>query len=170
MIPTFREHGDVYDDTNFSGGINRQDIPALFGFEITVDHGGRHTGGIERVGDIFGVGHRGAECHRRPFDRLFLPVPDDFVGDRRTEVLITDADITSWLPGDSLFDDRVFLPPDLPEGEYELQLGIVDPQTRKPRVRLAIEDRNDEGWYPMGTITVEDGPFQVGVERDLDTP
>ena len=92
------------------------------------------------------------------------------VGEGRTEVLVTDADITSWLPGDSLFDDRVFLPPDLPEGEYELHLGIVDPQTRKPRVRLAIEGRSDEGWYPMGTITVEDGPFQVGVERDLDTP
>ena len=64
----------------------------------------------------------------------------------------------------------MFLPPDLPEGEYELQIGIVDPHTRRPRVRLAIEGRNDEGWYPMGTISVQNGPYGVGVERDLDTP
>ena len=38
------------------------------------------------------------------------------------------------------------------------------------RVRLAIEGRTEDGWYPIGTITVEDGPFPVGVERDLDTP
>jgi hypothetical protein len=92
------------------------------------------------------------------------------VGEQHTEVLLTDADIPSWLPGDALYDDRVFLPQNLPEGEYELQLGIVDRQTREPRVRLAIEGRNDDGWYPMGTITVEDGPYRIGVERDLDTP
>jgi len=105
-----------------------------------------------------------APCYRS------FPLALRLVGDRRTEVLVTDADITSWLPGDSLFDDRVFLPPDLPEGEYEVQLGIVDQQTREPRVRLAIEGRNEEGWYPMGTISVEEGPYPVGVERDLDTP
>jgi hypothetical protein len=105
-----------------------------------------------------------APCYRR------FPLALRLVGARRTEVLLTDADITSWLPGDSLFDDRVFVPADLPEGEYELQLGIVDPRTREPRVRLAIEGRNDEGWYPLGPITVHDGPYWVGVERDLDTP
>ena len=105
-----------------------------------------------------------APCYRD------FPLAIRLVGAQRTEVLFTRADITSWMPGDSLFDDRVFLPRDMPEGDYELQLGIVDRQTRRPRVRLAIEGRNDDGWYPMGTISVEDGPYRVGVERDLDTP
>jgi hypothetical protein len=105
-----------------------------------------------------------APCYRD------FPVALRLVGAKRAAVLLTGADITSWLPGDALQDDRVFVPADIPEGEYELQLGIVDRQTREPRVRLAIEGRNDEGWYPLGPITVDDRPFWVGVERDLDTP
>jgi len=92
------------------------------------------------------------------------------VGKERTVVRLTDADVRSWLPGDSLYDDRVFLPRDLPEGVYELQVGIVDRQTREPRVRLAIEGRSADGWYPMGPITVEEGSYPVAVRRDLDTP
>ncbi len=92
------------------------------------------------------------------------------VGPERTGVLVTGADIRSWLPGDALYDDRVFLPADLPEGDYQLQVGLVDPRTRLPRVRLAIEGRDDTGWYPMGPITVERGSYRVAVERDLDRP
>lgn len=92
------------------------------------------------------------------------------VGAQRTQVLVTAADIRSWLPGDSLYDDRVFLPADLPEGEYQLQVGLVDPATRAPRVRLAIEGRDAEGWYPMGALAVQRGSFPVGVDRDLETP
>jgi hypothetical protein len=68
------------------------------------------------------------------------------VGGTRTLVRTTDARLPSWLPGDVLHDGRVFLPRDLPEGRYELQVGIVDRDTVEPRVRLAIEGRNGEGW------------------------
>jgi hypothetical protein len=85
-------------------------------------------------------------------------------------VLLTDADVRGWLPGDSLYDDRVFVPADLPEGDYQLQVGLVDRDTRQPRVRLAIEGRADDGWYPMGRIVVERGAYAVSAERDLDTP
>jgi hypothetical protein len=92
------------------------------------------------------------------------------VGPQRQQVLVTGADIRSWLPGDVLHDDRVFLPADLPEGDYQLQIGLVDPDTRAPRVRLAIEGRDAEGWYPLGPISVQRGSYRVGVDRDLDTP
>jgi len=92
------------------------------------------------------------------------------VGPDRTVVRLTDARIPSWLPGDSLYAGRVFLPPDLPPGSYDLQLGIVERETRRPRVRLAIEGATAEGWYPMGPIVVEEGSFPVGLERNLDTP
>jgi hypothetical protein len=104
-----------------------------------------------------------APCYRE------LPLALRLVGPQRTEVLVTAADIRSWLPGDALYDDRVFLPADLPEGEYQLQIGIVDPRTRAPRVRLAIEGRDESGWYPLGPITVERGSYRVGLDRDLDT-
>ena len=92
------------------------------------------------------------------------------VGELWTLVRLTDARIPSWLPGDALYDGRVFLPRDMPEGAYELQLGIVDRQTREPRVRLAIEGRTPDGWYRMGPITVEEGPYPVTTERVLEHP
>jgi hypothetical protein len=75
--------------------------------------------------------------------------------ERRTEVLLTDADITGWLPGDSLFDGAVTVPETLPGGSYELALGLLDPQTKETKVSLAIEGRGPDGWYRMGTVRVE---------------
>jgi hypothetical protein len=72
-------------------------------------------------------------------------------------------------PG-TLYDESVFLPPDLPEGGYELEVGTVDPRTRRPRVRLAIEGRDPEGWYSLGPISVERGPFEADTKRRLDIP
>jgi hypothetical protein len=92
------------------------------------------------------------------------------VGAPASTVRLTDAHVPSWLPGDVFHDGRVFLPRDLPEGSYELQVGIVSRDTREPKLRLAIEGRAADGWYPMGPITVERGSFPVTVERELDTP
>jgi Domain of unknown function (DUF4832) len=109
-------------------------------------------------------------------NRGVAPCYEDFalavrlVGEGRSIVRLTDAHVPSWLPGDSLYDGRVFLPLDAPEGTYELQIGLVDRQTREPRVRLAIEGRTADGWYSMGPIKVEKGSYPVTVERDLDTP
>jgi len=74
---------------------------------------------------------------------------------KRTEVLITDANILQWLPGDIVYDDNVFLPLDMPEGNYSLELAIVSPDTHEPKVKLAISGKNEDGWYPMGKIQVK---------------
>lgn len=67
----------------------------------------------------------------------------------------TDADLTTWLPGDNLHDDAIFLPYDLPAGNYRIEVAIVNRQTLQPGIRLAIAGRGDDGWYPMGDISVE---------------
>ena len=69
--------------------------------------------------------------------------------------MITDADITTWLPGDNLYDDAVFVPLDMPSGIYQLQIGIVDLQSHEPRVNLAIKGKNKEGWYSVGKIEIK---------------
>jgi hypothetical protein len=89
-----------------------------------------------------------APCYRD------FPLALRLKGAARTAVLLTDADIRGWLPGDNLFDSAVFLPLDMPEGDYDLDLAIVDRDTRLPRIRLAIEGRGEDGWYNMGKITV----------------
>ena len=75
------------------------------------------------------------------------------IGPDGSEILMTGADINSWLPGDNLYDGKVFVPSDIPPGEYELALAIVD-ENQKPRVRLAIEGRRNDGWYRLGTVQV----------------
>ncbi len=75
-------------------------------------------------------------------------------GTQRTEVLLTDADIRTWLPGDNLYDNAVFVPAGMPDGEYELAIGILDPQTRVPAVKLAITGVDADGWYPLGKIQI----------------
>lgn len=64
------------------------------------------------------------------------------------------ADIRNWLPGDSLVEENVVLPPDL-QGTYQLRVALLNPRTQKPAVRLAIEGRTEDGWYQLGSITVE---------------
>jgi hypothetical protein len=68
---------------------------------------------------------------------------------------LTDANIREWMPGDNLYDNSVFIPKDIAAGEYEVLIGIVDPQTRRPKVQLAIEGKDAQGWYKLGKISVE---------------
>lgn len=75
-------------------------------------------------------------------------------GQGRQRVLLTGADIRQWLPGDNLYDGAVFIPADMPEGEYELAIGIVDRDTHEARVKLAIAGVDRDGWYPLTTIRV----------------
>lgn len=89
-----------------------------------------------------------APCYRN------WPVALRLTGKTRTLVLPSDSDIRKWLPGDAVFDSAVFLPPDLPEGAYDLSIGILDPRTGKPGIRLAIAGRDAEGWYRLGEINV----------------
>jgi len=75
--------------------------------------------------------------------------------DKRAAVLVTEANIKTWLPGDNLYDDSVFVPLDMPEGEYDLQIGIIDRFSDEPKVKLAIKGREADGWYNLGKIKVQ---------------
>jgi len=74
----------------------------------------------------------------------------------RSAVMATGADIRTWLPGDIVYDDGVFVPADLPPGEYDLSVALVDPASREPKVKLAIAGMQADGWYALGKIEVRD--------------
>lgn len=67
---------------------------------------------------------------------------------------LTDADLSTWLPGDILYDKDIFIPYELKTGRYNLEVGIVDHNTGEAKVRLAIAGRTADGWYPMGKVDV----------------
>ena len=71
-----------------------------------------------------------------------------------SEVMITDADITTWFPGDNVYDNAVFVPLDMSPGDYDLQIGMIDPQSHEPKVKLAIEGMDQDGWYTIGNIKI----------------
>ena len=65
------------------------------------------------------------------------------------------ADIRNWLPGDSVVDQPVYIPRSLPPGPYHVRIALVDPDNGAPAIRLAIEGRQNDGWYDLGTIDVQ---------------
>ena len=64
------------------------------------------------------------------------------------------VDIRTWLPGDAVYDGTLYVPEDLTAGTYDVRIGMLDPRTGQPAIRLAIDGRQTDGWYGMGTITV----------------
>lgn len=88
------------------------------------------------------------------------PVYKDFLfairlkNENEIRILITDADINSWLPGDIVYNDDVFIPSGTPAGTYDIQIGIVDRTTHQPKIKLAIEGISGDGWYQLGEIKV----------------
>jgi hypothetical protein len=92
-------------------------------------------------------------------------------GFRKT--LVSQVTVNRWLPGSiDLFTDEFFqmpqdlppgeindvadsfrLPADLPPGRYTLAIGVVD-QSGTPVVRLGIQGRRDDGWYPLSALEV----------------
>ncbi|HYE05899.1 MAG TPA: DUF4832 domain-containing protein [Planctomycetota bacterium] len=70
-------------------------------------------------------------------------------------VTVAKDGIRGWMPGEKSLRASFGLPKDLPAGRYALKLGIVDPATGVPGVRLAIAGRDDEGWYPLGDIVAK---------------
>ena len=73
-------------------------------------------------------------------------------GEHGTFDLPTDADITTWLPGDTLYDCALQLPLDIPKGKYLLEAGI---QLGSEQVRLATDSPCNDGFNQIGgTVTI----------------
>jgi len=90
-----------------------------------------------------------APCYR-PFRLAFR-----LNGSGGKVILVSDADLRSWLPGDNLYDNAVIVPPDTATGQYDLQIGVLDERIDEPRIKLAIEGRRQDGWCNLGKISVQ---------------
>lgn len=72
--------------------------------------------------------------------------------DTNSVVLVTGADVRTWMPGDNLYNNAVFVPRTIPDGNYKLEIALVDPSTRQAKIQLAIAGKEPDGWYPLGTV------------------
>ena len=90
-----------------------------------------------------------APCYKK------CPLAIKLKSEKDSVIFLTDADIRHWLPGDNLYDNGVFIPVNFTPGYYDLQIALVDPSTRKPKIQVAIEGKNKDGWYQLGKIKIE---------------
>jgi hypothetical protein len=71
--------------------------------------------------------------------------------DGTTAVVELPLDARKMLPGDTTYKGEIRAPVGLKPGVYALRLALLDPRTRAPAIRLAIEGRAADGWYDLGT-------------------
>lgn len=64
-------------------------------------------------------------------------------------------DARTMLPGDTTWEGELRAPEDLKPGVYTLRVALLDPRSRKPAIRLAIEGWGDDGWYGLSVVTIE---------------
>ena len=69
-------------------------------------------------------------------------------------VSVADNSIRGWLPGKLKTELSLRLPTSIPSGRYGLAVGVVDPLSKTPAVRLAIAGRDAEGWYPVSHVNI----------------
>jgi hypothetical protein len=65
------------------------------------------------------------------------------------------VDVRTWLPGDAVFDGTLYVPENLPDGTYNFRVAMLDPRTEQPAVSFAIEGRQNDGWYSLGSLAVK---------------
>ena len=69
--------------------------------------------------------------------------------DTKNHIIISDVDLKTFLPGDSLQKSSLLLPQGISPGNYMLDLAIVDKRGYVPRVKLATEGLRNDGWYNL---------------------
>jgi len=52
-------------------------------------------------------------------------------------------------------DGSVYIPEDLGENNYDVRVAMLDPRSGVPAIRFAIEGRQEDGWYALGSLTVK---------------
>ena len=74
--------------------------------------------------------------------------------DAHTFTHVTKTSVRGWLPGDHKAAPTWILPAKLPPGTYRVEIGIVDPTGGNPVLRLPLQDRTADGFYPVSNLRV----------------
>ncbi len=75
-------------------------------------------------------------------------------GPSGVRVVATDTSIKGWMPGPKAVSTTLSLPSDVAPGRYDVAIGVVEPGTHAPAIKLAIAGRDGEGWYPVSQCEV----------------
>jgi hypothetical protein len=76
-------------------------------------------------------------------------------GGRDPVILPCRVQTSEWLPGRHEVAETLTLPEPLADGRYALAVGLLEPTTRRPAVRLANKGADRHGWYHLATVKVQ---------------
>ncbi|MHC4714644.1 MAG: DUF4832 domain-containing protein [Planctomycetota bacterium] len=68
---------------------------------------------------------------------------------KKEKIVRSKQDIRKWLPDHNFFRETVKFPKGFKPGTVAVDCGIIDPATKKPVVKLAVEPVGDDGWHPL---------------------
>ncbi len=91
--------------------------------------------------------------------RKYVPALE-LKGGSASGVIRLDADVTGWLPGNDIVLDQAVWVPDLPPGKYEVRVGLLDPFTGKPAIKLPLKGRTADNWHSLGQIEIQPWPLE----------
>ena len=69
-------------------------------------------------------------------------------------VIITEMSIQGWLPGGKSITVNYKLPPDLQDGNYDLEMGLVFHSSIEHTIPIANKGKTSDGWYTLGNLKV----------------
>jgi hypothetical protein len=75
-------------------------------------------------------------------------------GAKTSGLIPVDADVTGWLPGDDIVVDRDVWIPNLEPGAYRVRVGLLDPFTGRPAIKLPLKGRTEDNWHDLGGIEI----------------
>ena len=87
--------------------------------------------------------------------RIALRLKKEKEAEAKPIVSVTDSSIRRWPPGNKKIEAVLRLPVAIQPGKYQLAVGVVEPESRTPAVRLAIAGRDSEGWYPLSHVEIK---------------
>ena len=70
------------------------------------------------------------------------------------------SDVTQWLPGNDIILDETVWIPELGPGTYEVCIGLLDPFSGKPAIKLPLKGRTEDNWHSLGRIEIL--PWELG--------
>src|SRR5262249_47641280 len=86
--------------------------------------------------------------------RVAVRIKPRDVAPAKALVIPTNESIRGWVPGERSLKIVLRIPESVWSGSYEFAVGIVQPGTTTAEVRLAIQGRDNDGWYPLSRIEI----------------
>lgn len=119
---------------------------------------------ICRLAVVDAVLRRGERAHLQawientgvaPLYRRYLLAVRLRQGSQEFVQVLEDIDVRRWLPGDAWIDAGIPVPVTFSAGAVEVSLGLLDPVTRRARIRFANRDSFADRWLYLGDCSIE---------------